>query len=89
MKKTIAILALTLSGFAFAGESYKCTAGAGYETLYLLRSSVAKSRAIECAKEKCFNNGRRECEVKAVTVNRLVLSSEIYYRATATVVGND
>ena len=89
MKKFVTALALLLSASTFANEVYTCTAGAGYDTLYLARSSVAKSRAKECAKEKCFQDGNRDCDVKSVRVERLVLSEEIYYEATANVVGSN
>lgn len=89
MKKITLVLSFIFAATSFANESYTCSAGAGYETLYMIRSSVAKSNASDCAKEKCFQAGNRECEIKAVRVDRLVLSNQIYYMATATALGSN
>ena len=87
MKKLLlGLLMLTsFSALAVNAPTYECTAGAGYKTMYLLRSSKASSRAEKCALEKCYEDGNRVCSVLSTKVRRVVLSSEIYYRATSIV----
>ena len=67
--------------------TYQCTAGAGIDVVYIFRSSVARSRAEECAERKCLLAGHRVCTVVSTVVDRLVLTSEIYYRASSIVQG--